>query len=172
MGFLDVTQGIVAPTAPIAEYDPYTTNGLSQYGSQLENSTVLEAMNALLTSPPLDLPYQYFTWTGEVPTDEAYWTGDIYSLAQKDILETGEMKHSFYLTGHYNSRESGSLRPIESKAQQIEDFFRRGVKGVIGPGISWVVRLQSRNYLETGIENFFRVQVVLTVYEWKATSYA
>jgi len=131
-------------------------------------NSIMQAVNFLMTGPDLNLPYAQGGWNEDVPA-RGYWTGDFYKTFSHTVTEDSHSSYLVYLRGHFiESDDSGDWETFESDCERVDRFFAKGLRGVIGPGLSWAVRPRTRRYIDTGTDGFHVCEIVLKIEEWRA----
>ena len=109
------------------------------------------------------LNYQFFEWKGEsIP--EKYWTGEYQEL--DPLNEDGMHETSFVLVGHC----WGSRLELEKDKEKIQKIFPQcgGYKAIADDGSAVAIFYAGcLANVPTGDANIKRMEVNLTVKEWK-----
>ena len=122
---------------------------------------VLNFIDSVLTEA--SVPYEFMEWTQGVTYP--YFVGEYSEFEPEN--ESGEQDKTFTLTGFY--RGSNARYELEKMRSKIEKVFPviDGRIATLGSGSVVAIFYGSSNYIPTGEEELYKIQVNLRIKLWK-----
>lgn len=117
----------------------------------------LQHINTIMVA--IGIPYSFMSWRGAV--EYPYVIGEY--TEQPSQLEDGLIESSFLLTVTSNT----DVMSLETIKHTIESHFRHGRRAILPNGHGVAIYYDSAFPIHTGTPEFHRMQINLTMKEWR-----